>query len=126
MYNVRVHKPNIQTKNSQCGIRSCPPNRNDGCLPCFLYKSFFYETKIHTQLNFFLSIFLLSIVNTVKYTKVSSMCRKSIMAELVYCLIWWINVFSSSAQHPISLLQFSTPILSSIPIKFRSMGWKLE
>ena len=32
----------IQTKNSQRSIQSCPPNRNDDCLPCFLYKSFFY------------------------------------------------------------------------------------
>ena len=31
-----------QTLNSQCGIRSCPPNRNNDFLPWFLYKSFFY------------------------------------------------------------------------------------
>ena len=37
--------PHIQTKNSQCGIRSCPPNKKDDCLPCFLYKSFFYVTN---------------------------------------------------------------------------------
>ena len=28
-------KPHIQTLNSQCGIRSCPPNRNNDFLPCF-------------------------------------------------------------------------------------------
>ena len=32
----------IQNKNPHCGIRSWPPNRNDDCLPSFLYQSFFY------------------------------------------------------------------------------------
>ena len=39
----------IQTNNSQCGIRSCPPNRNDDCLPWFLYKSFFYDRSSPTR-----------------------------------------------------------------------------
>ena len=30
------------TKIPRCGIWSCPQKRNDDCLPCFLYQSFFY------------------------------------------------------------------------------------
>ena len=44
-----LHNVHIQNKNSHCGIRSCPPNRNDDCLPCFLYQSFFYGERSRTR-----------------------------------------------------------------------------
>ena len=41
-YNGSVHNTAHSEQNSQCGIWSCPPKRNDDCLPCFLYQFFFY------------------------------------------------------------------------------------
>ena len=69
-YSYVYNAIHIHTKNSQCGIRYCPPIQNDDSLPCFLYWSFFYEVfyKIYKDItykvknNYYLAILLISFI----------------------------------------------------------------
>ena len=54
-------------------LPSCPPNRNDDCLPCFLYKSFFYDTVLYTYCVFTIVNSLVSLVDKDEPTDISSL-----------------------------------------------------